>query len=54
MNEIQHIEADAKHPVDTKGYLKSWEKVIDKDHFKVWRKPIPDSYLYEYKGICIE
>lgn len=49
MVEIQHIEEDEKHPVDLKGYLQCWEQVIDKDHFKVWRKPIPNSYLYEYK-----
>lgn len=29
--------------------LDGWEKVIDRDHFKLWRKPIPNSYLYEYK-----
>ncbi|CAC5420254.1 STARD7 [Mytilus coruscus] len=49
MAEVQHIEEDFKKPTDDKGYLKSWEKVIDSDHLKVWRKPIQDSYLYEYK-----
>ena len=49
MVEIQHIEEDEKHPVDLKGYFKCWEQIIDKDHFKVWRKPIPNTYLYEYK-----
>ena len=54
MVEIQHIEEDEKHPVDLKGYFKCWEQIIDKDHFKVWRKPIPNTYLYEYKGLYIK
>lgn len=51
MAQVQHIEEDFKKPTDDKGYLKSWEKVIESDHLKVWRKPIPDSYLFEYKGL---
>ncbi|KAG1685481.1 StAR-related lipid transfer protein 7, mitochondrial [Nymphon striatum] len=26
-----------------------WEKLLDKDHLKIWRKPLPGSNLYEYK-----
>lgn len=27
-----------------------WEVVMEKRDFKVWRRPIPDSHLYEYRG----
>ncbi|CAL9683487.1 unnamed protein product [Knipowitschia caucasica] len=26
-----------------------WEIVMDKKDFKVWRRPVPDSHLYEYR-----
>lgn len=29
--------------------VKSWELVINKDHLKVWRKAVENTYLYEYK-----
>ena len=35
-------------PVD--HYMDDWESVIQSNHLKVWRKEVPDSYLYEYKG----
>lgn len=28
-----------------------WEEVITKDDFKLWRKPIPNSSLYQYKSL---
>lgn len=27
-----------------------WEKVMDRKNFRVWRRPIVDSPLYEYRG----
>jgi len=30
--------------------LNNWEQLINKNHLTVWRKPVPNSYLYEYKG----
>ena len=27
-----------------------WEVVIEKKDFRVWKRPIPDSHLYEYRG----
>ena len=27
-----------------------WEPVMEKKDFKVWRRPIPNSHLYEYRG----
>lgn len=27
-----------------------WESVMEKKDFKVWKRPIPDSHLYEYRG----
>ena len=33
--------------------LDGWEKVIDRDNFKLWRKQIfSNSDLYEYKGLA--
>ena len=28
-----------------------WEKVVDHESFKLWRSPVPNSHLYQYKGI---
>ena len=28
----------------------NWELLINRKDFKVWRKSVPDSYLYQYKG----
>ena len=30
--------------------LSHWEQLINRSHLTVWRKPIQNSYLYEYKG----
>jgi len=27
-----------------------WEAVVDKKDFKVWKRPLPDSHLYEFRG----
>lgn len=27
-----------------------WEMVVDKKHFKLWRRPIAGSHLYQYRG----
>ena len=27
-----------------------WHKVIDREQLIVWQKPVPGSYVYEYKG----
>jgi len=31
-------------------HFNNWEQLINKNHLTVWRKSIPNSYLYEYKG----
>jgi len=31
-----------------------WEQVINKGHMRAWRKPVPNSYLYEYKGTVVQ
>ena len=28
-----------------------WEELISRDNFKLWRKAVPNSSLYEYKGL---
>ena len=30
-----------------------WQKVIDREQLIVWQKPVPGSYVYEYKGNVI-
>ena len=27
-----------------------WEMVMDKKHFKLWRRPIEGTHLYQYRG----
>lgn len=27
-----------------------WEMVMDKKHFKLWRRPITGTHLYQYRG----
>ena len=31
-----------------------WQKVIDREELIVWQKPVPGSYVYEYKGTVID
>jgi len=49
-NEISHIrlDSDGKFNSDD-NHLDQWERMINKGHLTVWRKPVPNSYLYEYK-----
>jgi hypothetical protein len=49
-NEIAHIrrDSDGRFTSDD-DHLNSWERLINKGHLTVWRKPVPNSYLYEYK-----
>lgn len=52
--ELQALEA-AKSQNQTPGKVSErtepgWEVVMEKKDFKVWRRPIPDSHLYEYRG----
>lgn len=27
-----------------------WEMIMDKKHFKLWRRPIEGTHLYQYRG----
>lgn len=27
-----------------------WEMIMDKKHFKLWRRPIGGTHLYQYRG----
>lgn len=27
-----------------------WELIMDKKHFKLWRRPIEGTHLYQYRG----
>lgn len=37
-------------PPEKDDNSEGWERIIDRSHFHVLRKPVPDSNLYEYKG----
>jgi len=45
-----HIHRDKTGQWVTDHHFDEWEKVIDKGHIAAWRKPVANSYLYEYKG----
>ena len=32
------------------GEKQEWEQVVDKENFKIWRRLVSDSDLYQYKG----
>jgi hypothetical protein len=50
-DEILHVSRDNKGMMTSDNdSLDVWERVINKSHITVWRKPVPNSYLYEYKG----
>ena len=61
LKETETLEADATKKEKKECYAASvsstseptepaWELLIEKQNFKVWRKPVPNSYLYQYKG----
>lgn len=35
---------------DSGGKEQPWEMVMDKKHFKLWRRPIAGTHLYQYRG----
>lgn len=35
---------------DAKDKEEPWEMVMDKKHFKLWRRPITGTHLYQYRG----
>ena len=35
---------------DSGGTEQPWEMVMDKKHFKLWRRPISGTHLYQYRG----
>ena len=51
MSEIQdmgrHHQLEGAH---SSGCLKDWTLVVNEPSLKIWRRPLPHSHLYEYKG----
>lgn len=41
--------SDTGKAIPETNVLCNWEKVIDKSHLVAWRKPVQNSYLFEYK-----
>lgn len=48
---VNEDSADSDDESDEKAE-NGWEPIIIKEHFQVWRKPVPGTYLYRYKSEC--
>lgn len=50
--ELQALDAVKSSPAGTvaEKLEPGWEVVIEKQDFKVWKRPIVNSHLYEYRG----
>ena len=51
-----HIKSSGQRAQESNNKDDGWHKIIDRGQFCMWRKPVPNSYLFEYKGsdsICI-
>ena len=53
-HELQALEA-VKHLSTSSGTAigkqeSGWETVVEKKDIRVWKRPIPNSHLYEYRG----
>ncbi|XP_006625582.1 stAR-related lipid transfer protein 7, mitochondrial [Lepisosteus oculatus] len=46
---LSRLSAEGWQKDHHQGYEQGWEVVMDRKGFYVWRKPIPDSHLYEYR-----
>ncbi|GFO42065.1 star-related lipid transfer protein 7, mitochondrial [Plakobranchus ocellatus] len=49
MNADQTAQKISGTQIHSSGENQEWEPVVDKDHFKIWRRLLPDSDLYQYK-----
>lgn len=49
INQVQWSATGEKVQIDDAHVKNGWEVIIDKQTLVVWRKAIPDTYLYEYK-----
>ncbi|XP_025898378.1 stAR-related lipid transfer protein 7, mitochondrial [Nothoprocta perdicaria] len=48
--EMQHVENMCGPPAPPRAAAEQpWELVMDKKHFKLWRRPIEGSHLYQYR-----
>ncbi|CAL8321453.1 unnamed protein product [Lota lota] len=54
--ELRSLEAIKRRnslPVEAAGEVEAgWEAVVEKKDFRVWKRPIPDSHLYEYRVLA--
>lgn len=50
MDHIKELQ-DKNVVSETSGaYMEKWERIISGPHLQLWRQPIPNSSLYQYKG----
>jgi len=50
IEDMKKIETD---PTESGNYMQSWDCVISREDFKVWRKPLEGTELYQYKSLFI-
>ncbi|XP_064630405.1 stAR-related lipid transfer protein 7, mitochondrial-like [Lineus longissimus] len=50
-SDLHYIQFDPARRRDSSLASEKWEQIIEREHLQVWRKPVPDSYRYEYK-VC--
>lgn len=43
----RHHQLEGAHAT---GCLKDWALIVNEPSLKIWRRPLPNSHLYEYKG----
>lgn len=51
--ELQALESVRSQNVNPKTAVRvdpAWEVVVEKKNFRVWRRPIQGSHLFEYRG----
>lgn len=49
-DEYQHPEPAAERDAVRAPGEQPWEMIMDKKHFKLWRRPIEGTHLYQYRG----
>ncbi|XP_063167270.1 stAR-related lipid transfer protein 7, mitochondrial [Candoia aspera] len=48
-NQMQEQEQSAYKSVASDPEEQSWEMVVDKKHFKLWRRPVGETHVYQYR-----
>lgn len=49
-DEYQHPDPASERDAVRAPGEQPWEMIMDKKHFKLWRRPIEGTHLYQYRG----